>query len=119
MLQIAGWQLEDLNLTAFGKNAYHTYQFLNPLLICAVCQGNSMAIIQRAGFLPEEENLKVYKTAQDHIERAHTEREYYNNQVSAAQSAWLASENGNSLATLGHCSFPTSPLSLQSSTSGS
>ena len=63
--------------------------------------------IQKAGFLPEEEKLKVYKTAQDHIERARTERDYYNSQVSAAQSAWSASENGSSLPTLGHysCDF--------------
>ena len=50
--------------------------------------------------------MKVYKTAQDHIERARTERDYYNSQVSTAQSAWSASENnGNYLPTLGHYSY--------------
>ena len=59
--------------------------------------------IQKAGFFfPEEEKLEVYKATQDHIERARKEREYYNSQVSAAQSDWSASEHGNSSPTLGH-----------------
>lgn len=102
VLRIAGQQ--NLNSTAFGKNAYHT-SISQPISdLCYVYQSNSMTI-QKAGFLPEEEKLKVYKTAQDHIERARTERDYYNSQVSAAQSTWSASENGKSLPTSGHYSY--------------
>ena len=60
---------------------------------------------RRLVFFPEKEKLEVYKATQDHIERTHKEREYYNSQVSAAQSDWSASEHGNSSPTLGHYSY--------------
>lgn len=59
--------------------------------------------IQKACILPEEEKLKLYETAQYHIDRACKERD--NSQVSAAQSAWSTSEHGNSPPTLGHYSY--------------
>lgn len=58
--------------------------------------------IQKASILSVEEKLKRYKTVQDHIDRARKQSEYYNSQVSAAQSAWSVSECSNSLPTLCH-----------------
>ena len=70
-----------------------------------------MHVLQIAGWLfrklvtSQRREVEGIKTAQDRIERARMERDYYNSQVSAAQSAWSASENGNSSPILGHYSY--------------
>ena len=72
--------------------------------LCYTCQKNSLKI-QKAGCLPDEEKAELYKTAQDHIQRARTERDHYKSQAEVAKSAWEASENGKYIPTLGHYSY--------------
>ena len=56
-------------------------------------------------YLSEEEKAELYKVAQDHIQRAQTEREYYKSRVAAAEASWSASEDGKCIPTLGHYSY--------------
>ena len=56
-------------------------------------------------YLSEEGKAELYKVAQDHFQRAQTEREYYKSQVAAAEVAWSASEDGKCIPTLGHYSY--------------
>ena len=68
------------------------------------CQKKCLAI-QKAGYLSEEGKAELYKVAQDHIQRAQTEREYYKSQVAAAEASWTASEDGKCIPTLGQYSY--------------
>ena len=51
--------------------------------LCFVCQQNNLAI-QQSACLSEEEKTERLQIANDHLKRAKTEREYYNQQVDEA-----------------------------------
>jgi hypothetical protein len=54
--------------------------------LCFTCQQNALAI-QKSGCLSEEEKSECFESAQEHLRRAKTERDYYKSQVEAAESA--------------------------------
>ena len=54
--------------------------------LCFTCQQNALAI-QKSACLPEEEKSKRLVSAQEHLHRAKTERDYYKSQVEAAENA--------------------------------
>ena len=81
-------------LTAGRSKFYEVWQDLLPHIsvstpstdLCFTCQQNTMSL-QKSVCLPEEEKVSLLESAQKHLLQAKTEREYYNNQVEAAQTA--------------------------------
>lgn len=57
--------------------------------LCYKCQSNAMSL-QKSMFLSEEEKGRMLESAQDHLRRAKSERDYYN------QHAQIAVESGKS-----------------------
>ena len=60
--------------------------------LCFTCQQNSLAI-QKSGCLSEEEKSERLESAQEHLQRAKTERDYYKSQIQAAESAEQSSSS--------------------------
>ena len=51
--------------------------------LCFTCQKKTMAL-QKTAHLSDDERAELLQTAQEHLRRAETERDYYNTQVEAA-----------------------------------
>ena len=68
--------------------------------LCFMCEQNTLAI-QKSGCLSREENSERLESAQEHLRRAKTERDYYNSQVEAAENA----EKKTSSSRIAHYSY--------------
>lgn len=55
--------------------------------LCFTCQDNKRSI-QLSARLSDQEKMEKIKAAEKHLARVRSEREYYNGQVTAAQSQW-------------------------------